>query len=130
VREVNNTCSAFRYVIWSRVDQKTCLKAIVAANLTPVVIELKLDGDQLITDVKAVEHALQDLGANSIACVVTTTSCFAPRACDDVRIKPPVAQPVGPRVVLHLWQPAQSPPPNCILHKTFLECNALAVLNV
>lgn len=30
-----------KYVIWSRIDQKTCLKSIITANLTPVVIELK-----------------------------------------------------------------------------------------
>eukprot|EP00798_Chlamydomonas_sp_ICE-L_P014521 gene14521-20552_t len=31
-----------KYAIWSRIDQKTCLKAITAAGLVPVVIELKL----------------------------------------------------------------------------------------
>ena len=30
-----------KYVIWSRIDQKTCLKAIETANLIPIVIELK-----------------------------------------------------------------------------------------
>ena len=30
-----------KYVIWSRIDQKTCLKAIDTANLIPVVVELK-----------------------------------------------------------------------------------------
>ena len=28
-----------KYVIWSRIDQKTCLKAIKTANLIPIVIE-------------------------------------------------------------------------------------------
>ncbi len=27
---------------------------------------------------------MDELGAHRVACVVTTTSCFAPRACDDV----------------------------------------------
>ena len=36
-----------KYVIWPRIDQKTCLKAITAANLTPIVIEPKLVGDEL-----------------------------------------------------------------------------------
>ena len=27
-----------KYVIWPRIDQKTCLKSIVTANLTPIVI--------------------------------------------------------------------------------------------
>lgn len=76
-----------RYVIWSRVDQKTCLKAIVAANLTPVVIELVRRGDELCTDTAAVAAAIQGLTPQAIACVVTTTSCFAPRGCDDVRAR-------------------------------------------
>ena len=35
------------YVIWPRIDQKTCLKAITAANLKPIVIEQILVGDEL-----------------------------------------------------------------------------------
>lgn len=31
-----------KYVIWPRIDQKTCLKAITAANLTPIVVEESL----------------------------------------------------------------------------------------
>jgi len=36
-----------KYVIWPRIDQKTCLKAITAANLTPIVVEELLLGDEL-----------------------------------------------------------------------------------
>ena len=43
---------ACRFAIWSRIDQKTCLKAITAACLVPVVIELVLQGDELRTDLK------------------------------------------------------------------------------
>jgi hypothetical protein len=68
-----------RYVIWSRIDQKTCLKAITAANLVPVVIKLLRRGDELVTDVGAITAAVQRLGPGSVAAVVTTTSCFAPR---------------------------------------------------
>lgn len=77
-----------RYVVWSRIDQKTCLKAIVAANLQPEVVELRrggASGDELGTDAAAVEEAVRRLGPTAVACVTTTTSCFAPRACDDVR---------------------------------------------
>lgn len=31
-----------QYVIWPRIDQKTCLKCIQAANLTPIVLEGKI----------------------------------------------------------------------------------------
>lgn len=76
--------SAARYVIWSRIDQKTCFKAMLSANLTPVVIELQQHGDELHTDVPAIRERIQALGSDQVVCVITTTSCFAPRAPDDV----------------------------------------------
>ena len=36
-----------KYVIWPRLDQKTCLKSILTSNLIPIVIEESLVGDQL-----------------------------------------------------------------------------------
>jgi hypothetical protein len=72
------------HVLWSRIDQKTCLKAITAAGLTPVVVPLARHGDQLATDAAALRALVSELGSETIACVVTTTSCFAPRAADDV----------------------------------------------
>lgn len=45
----------------------------------PEVVELLRDGDQLATDVAAIEAAVERLGADGVAAVVTTTSCFAPR---------------------------------------------------
>lgn len=36
-----------KFVIFPRIDQKTCLKSIYAANLTPIVVEQKLVGDEL-----------------------------------------------------------------------------------
>ncbi|KXZ53262.1 hypothetical protein GPECTOR_7g1156 [Gonium pectorale] len=71
-------------VVWSRVDQKTCLKAVTAAGLQPHVLQLRRQGDELVTDVQALAEAIESLGANRILAVVTTTSCFAPRAPDDV----------------------------------------------
>ena len=41
-----------------------------------------LEGDELRTDVEAVEEEIQRLGPDTVACVFSTTSCFAPRACD------------------------------------------------
>ena len=93
-------------MLWPRIDQKTCLKAIVTAGasaarcfvalcerelcwpagppsgLTPVVIENVLEGDELRTDVQAIEQHMDRLGADSVLCVLTTNSCFAPRAPD------------------------------------------------
>ncbi|WIA16718.1 hypothetical protein OEZ85_013372 [Tetradesmus obliquus] len=63
---------------------KTCLKAITAANLVPIVVELLQQGDHLVTDVAGMQQAVERLGPANVAAVVTTTSCFAPRASDDV----------------------------------------------
>ena len=73
-----------RYVLWPRIDQKTCLKAIVSANLEVVPLETVLDGDELHTDMAAMRQAVDRLGPDNIVCIVTTTSCFAPRAADSV----------------------------------------------
>jgi len=99
-----------RYVIWPRIDQKTCLKAVISANLevrlsispavphpvrlcTPlvafaplqvVVVENVLLEDELRTDLSAVEQHIARLGADSVVCVLTTTSCFAPRSADSI----------------------------------------------
>lgn len=74
-----------RRVLWLRVDQKTCLKAIAAAGYEVVVVPPARQGDQLVTDLPALAAALADDGGPATAAaVVTTTSCFAPRAADDV----------------------------------------------
>lgn len=35
-----------RYVIWSRIDQKTCFKAIITAGFQPIVVETVLKGSR------------------------------------------------------------------------------------
>ena len=72
-----------KYVIWSRIDQKTCLKCISSTGLVPIVVELLRDGPHLKTDLAAIEHHIQTKGP-SICCVLSTTSCFAPRCPDDI----------------------------------------------
>lgn len=78
-----------KYIIWPRIDQKSCFKSIITAGFEPVVVENKLEGDELCTDIDAIEQKIMSLGADSIACVMTTTSCFAPRVYDRI---PEVAQ--------------------------------------
>ena len=73
-----------RFVVWPRCDQKTCVKAVHAAGLELVVVENILEGDQLRTDVNAVQHALSSLGPDQVVCVLSTSSCFAPRAADSL----------------------------------------------
>jgi O-phospho-L-seryl-tRNASec:L-selenocysteinyl-tRNA synthase len=73
-----------RYVLWPRIDQKTCLKAVKAANLELVPLANVLCGDEIRTDMAAIQQEIERLGPDSIVCIVTTTSCFAPRAADSV----------------------------------------------
>lgn len=71
-----------KYVIWTRIDQKSCIKSMITAGFQPVVIENSLEEDELRTDVVAIEAKIKELGAEHIVCVMTTTSCFAPRVPD------------------------------------------------
>ncbi len=74
-----------QYVLWPRIDQKTCLKCITAAGFTPIVVPMKLEGDQVVTDIDAVNAALAKIeNKGTIACILTTTSCFAPRTPDNI----------------------------------------------
>ena len=74
---------AGRYVIWPRIDQKTCLKCIFAASAQVIVVENRLEGDQLETDLQAVEEEVTK-NQKEVLCVLTTTSCFAPRSVDNI----------------------------------------------
>jgi len=69
-------------VLWPRIDQKSCFKAIVAAGLVPVVVPNILKGDEVTTDLDWIANYLRDNDPASILCVCTTTSCFAPRIPD------------------------------------------------
>jgi len=90
-----------KYVIWSRVDQKSCFKAILTSGLEPVIMSLIKHGDELRTDT----HTLEDVvnihgGADAICAVVTATSVFAPRVADDVPAVAEICHKLGiPHVV-------------------------------
>lgn len=47
-----------------------------------VVVENVLEGDELRTDIDAIEREVKERGVDNVLCVFTTTSCFAPRAAD------------------------------------------------
>eukprot|EP00531_Pseudo-nitzschia_arenysensis_P003805 CAMPEP_0116148114 /NCGR_PEP_ID=MMETSP0329-20121206/18159_1 /TAXON_ID=697910 /ORGANISM="Pseudo-nitzschia arenysensis, Strain B593" /LENGTH=508 /DNA_ID=CAMNT_0003644175 /DNA_START=102 /DNA_END=1625 /DNA_ORIENTATION=- len=70
-------------VLWSRIDQKSCFKAIHSAGLKCVVVPTKIVGDEVVTDMEAMEAALAEHG-NKVLAIITTTSCFAPRVPDAV----------------------------------------------
>lgn len=70
-------------VLWSRIDQKSCFKAISSAGLECIVVPTTIKGDEVVTDLQAMEQALAEHGDKVLA-VITTTSCFAPRVPDSV----------------------------------------------
>lgn len=81
-----------KYVIWSRIDQKTCLKCIYSAGFKPIVVDQKIATnkktnetmDYLVTDTNGIEESIKKIGADNIVCVLSTTSCFSPRSPDNV----------------------------------------------
>lgn len=76
---------AAKYVLWSRIDQKSCFKSMLSANLTPVIIDQMPSDTGLITNVAEFRRHIIELGQRNIVCILSTTSCFAPRQCDNVR---------------------------------------------
>ena len=83
--ESNQRGECREYVIFPRIDQKTCLKSIYTSNLKPIVVEPLIEGDELRTNVKEIEAILDsEEYKGKVLCVLTTTSCFAPRAYDSV----------------------------------------------
>ncbi|KAG4077619.1 hypothetical protein HA402_008879 [Bradysia odoriphaga] len=74
------------YVLWSRIDQKSCFKSILVANLRPIIIDTIPTEHGLSTNVLAFQQKIEELGPENIVAIFSTTSCFAPRQCDDVSI--------------------------------------------
>lgn len=79
IRETKPTA---KYVLMPRIDQKSCIKSAIAAGYSLIIIENELNDLELRTDLKALEEKIQELKPENIACVFSTTSCFAPRAPD------------------------------------------------
>jgi O-phospho-L-seryl-tRNASec:L-selenocysteinyl-tRNA synthase len=73
-----------RYVIWPRIDQKSCFKSILTAGLTPLIVENEIVGDEIRTDISAIQQLFESRSSDEILCVLTTTSCFAPRRPDKI----------------------------------------------
>lgn len=74
-----------KYILWSRIDQKACFKSILTAGLIPIIIQPVLDENgSLVTNIKEFENKINELGVDNILSIFSTTSCFAPRQCDDI----------------------------------------------
>ncbi len=74
------------YVIWPRIDQKTCLKCIITSGLKPIVVPNIMEKDEIRTDLDTIEQLVVNTGPDSILCILSTTSCFAPRAPDKLTL--------------------------------------------
>ncbi len=74
-----------KYVIWPRIDQKTCLKCIISANLTPISIEGIIEKDEIHTNIDLIKEKIKEFGSENILAIISTTSCFAPRVPDNVK---------------------------------------------
>lgn len=82
---IHNIMQDRNIVLWSRIDQKSCYKAILSAGLRCIVLPTKanIHTDEVSTDMDALKAALDEYGDRILA-VLTTTSCFCPRVPDEV----------------------------------------------
>lgn len=76
-----------KYILWSRIDQKSCFKSMTTAGFTPIIIQpIRKEGmEGLFTDIQEFEKKLESLSSQEILCIFSTTSCFAPRNMDDIQ---------------------------------------------
>ena len=76
-----------KYIIWSRIDQKTCLKCIITSGFEPIIINPipnKTNDYEIETDIEGIKNCIDKYGVENILCVTSTTSCFAPRCYDNI----------------------------------------------
>jgi O-phospho-L-seryl-tRNASec:L-selenocysteinyl-tRNA synthase len=74
-----------KYVLWPRIDQKSCFKCILTAGLKPIIIPTLLNGDEIVTNIDFLKETIQSISStDEILCVLSTTSCFAPRRPDRI----------------------------------------------
>ena len=77
---------AAKYVLWSRIDQKSCFKSITTAGFTPIIVQPVIcpKTESYATDIDTFEQQISVLGSENILCIFSTSSCFAPRNCDNL----------------------------------------------
>eukprot|EP00915_Cephaloidophora_sp_WS-2016_P000861 GHVH01001137.1.p1 GENE.GHVH01001137.1~~GHVH01001137.1.p1 ORF type:complete len:341 (+),score=31.95 GHVH01001137.1:472-1494(+) len=75
-----------RRIIFSRIDQVSCVKAVSQAGLLVHTVDQCMDPDtgEYCTDLNAIRNLIEQHGADEVLAVVICTSCFAPRSPDDV----------------------------------------------
>ncbi|XP_023305918.2 O-phosphoseryl-tRNA(Sec) selenium transferase isoform X2 [Lucilia cuprina] len=75
-----------KYILWSRIDQKSCFKSMTTAGFTPIIINpVRKEGREgLFTNLRQFTEQLDRLPNEEILCIMSTTSCFAPRNMDAI----------------------------------------------
>ena len=73
-----------KFVVFLRIDQKACFKTIFTAGFEPIVVNGNQNGDEIQTNLEKLQHEIQTHGPEAILCVLSTTSCFAPRVPDNL----------------------------------------------
>eukprot|EP01084_Bolivina_argentea_P038724 71614_1 len=75
-----------KYILWPRIDQKTCLKAMITAGFQVIIIDniMHENGHELNTNLKMIETQINKIGKHNILCILSTSSCFAPRSPDNI----------------------------------------------
>ena len=73
-----------KFVLWPRIDQKSCFKCILTAGLIPVIARNEMKDDGLIGSIVDIESKINDINPVNIVCILSTTSSFAPKFPDDV----------------------------------------------
>ena len=70
-------------VLWFRADQKSAIKAVLLAGLELEVIDGEVtETGEIISNFAMFQYLIET--QKDIAAVISTTSCFAPRAADDL----------------------------------------------
>ncbi|KAL8455730.1 hypothetical protein Emag_000455 [Eimeria magna] len=86
-------------VVISRIDQKSCIKAVSHAGLKLKVVDQLVGNDgALVTDLDAIQKAIAE-ATPRVLCVMSTTSSFAPRQPDLI---PQIAEMCKRMDVFHL----------------------------
>lgn len=49
-------------------------------------MDTKCHNGEHTTDIDCIQEHIIRIGAEKISCIVSTTSCFAPRACDNIEV--------------------------------------------
>lgn len=74
-------------VLWSRIDQKSCFKAVRSAGFQCIVVPTTKattnDDDSVITDIAKLQQYMIQYKDRLVA-IISTTSCFAPRVPDKI----------------------------------------------